>query len=213
MSYTGTRIDYTKGALEAGDLDASPLVELRKWFAVAEQAGVHEPNAMALTTVNAAGDPSSRIILIREVNDSALHFFTNYESRKGREIALTEKFCGLFFWPSLERQVRVEGVAACVPASVSDAYFASRPRGSQLGAWASRQSEELTSRDELEAALVSVTEQFAGKAVPRPPFWGGYALTPQRFEFWQGRKSRLHDRLVYIQNEGKAGYRMARLSP
>jgi pyridoxamine 5'-phosphate oxidase len=211
MSYTGTRIDYTKGALLASDLDVSPFVSLRQWFAVAEQAGVHEPNAMALTTVSRAGDPSSRIILIREVTDSALHFFTNYESRKGCELAETAKFSGLFFWPSLERQVRVEGSAERLADAASDAYFASRPRDSQLGAWASRQSEVLASREDLEASLSETEARFAGVVVPRPPFWGGYALKAHRFEFWQGRKSRLHDRLVYM--PGTAGFEIKRLSP
>jgi pyridoxamine 5'-phosphate oxidase len=208
--FAGTRIDYTKAALEESMLASSPVEQLRAWIEEAIKAGVTEPNAMALSTVKRDGFPSSRIVLMRALDDTGLRFYTNYGSAKGEELK-SGRASVLFFWHVLERQVRIEGTVAQLSGEESDAYFRSRPRESQLGAWASEQSQVLPSRAVLEARYQEVEARFAGKSVSRPPFWGGYLLAPHRFEFWQGRKSRLHDRLVYVA-EG-AGHRIERLSP
>jgi pyridoxamine 5'-phosphate oxidase len=180
------------------DPPTDPLDEFRTALAAAAAAGEAEAGtAMALATVDSDGSPSVRIVLLKSADARGFSFFTNYRSRKGREIEATGRAALCFYWPSLERQVRVEGRLERLPAAESDAYFASRPRGSQLGAWASLQSEPLPARAALEQRLAEVTARFAGAEVTRPPFWGGYLLAPQRLELWQGRADRLHDRIVY----------------
>jgi pyridoxamine 5'-phosphate oxidase len=170
-----------------------------------------EPHAMVLATADAAGAPSARVVLLRGWDERGFVFFTNYESRKGVELAARPRGTLLFYWPELERQVRIEGEARTLPAAESDAYFARRPRGHRLGAWASPQSRPLPDRAALERAMAEADARFGDDEVPRPPYWGGYRLTPERFEFWQGRPNRVHDRLRY-QRSG-AGWARDRLAP
>lgn len=206
------RTDYDWGTLVESDAPVDPYELFRSWLSDAEAAGEAEFNAMALATV-ADGRPTVRNVLLRGVDDDGrLQFFTNYDSRKGLELA-SDPFVGLLFsWLGIHRQVRIDGVAEPVPAEVSDEYFASRPRESRIGAWASEQSSLLVDRAELEARVAAITERFGEDEVPRPANWGGYQVTPEVFEFWQGRPSRLHDRLRYRRDAGGAWIR-ERLSP
>lgn len=182
-------------SLHESDLAAGPIEQFRRWFDEATRAEVEIPEAMGLTTVS-NGCPSSRIVLLKGV-DSGFVFFTNYTSRKSRELARDVRAALLFHWMAMERQVRIEGQVERVSAAESDAYFATRPRGSQVGAWASPQSQVIESREELEQAAKKIAERFEGSEVPRPPLWGGFRLVPDSVEFWQGRQDRLHDRLRY----------------
>ena len=187
-----------------------PFALFEAWYAEARKSEADVPDAMSLATVDAAGAPSSRIVLLKSVDARGLVFHTNYDSRKGREFEANPRVALLFFWPELERQVRVTGRAEHASAAESDAYFAQRPRESQLGAWASPQSAKIASRDVLEARLAEVRARFAG-TVERPPRWGGVRVVPARFEFWQGRASRLHDRLQWTREAD--GWHIARLAP
>jgi pyridoxamine 5'-phosphate oxidase len=205
------RTDYGLGKLERSDLNESPILQLSKWLGQASDAGLKDYNAFCLGTLDADDFPCSRIVLLRECSDQGLTFFTNYTSEKGRNIERNGKVTMNFFWTSLERQVRVWGLAEQVTTHESDVYFASRPRSSQLGAWASLQSQPLTDRRELDLALEAVTERFKDADVPRPAHWGGYKIDPVKFEFWQGRVSRLHDRFVYSKHEH--GWAIQRLNP
>lgn len=202
---------YRVGSLGREELMADPLDMLAAWVRRAEEAGEVEPNALALASVAADGRPSVRYVLLKEVSPAGLTFFTNYESRKAHELDGAGVAAAALWWPLLERQVRAEGRVERVPRAVSEAYFATRPRGSQLGAWTSPQSSPLEDRGELEARAAAVTARFAGGDVPCPPHWGGYLLRPERVEFWQGRDDRLHDRFLYTR-EGDA-WGITRLAP
>ena len=205
------RNDYTLSGLDITDVLADPVAQFRQWFDAAVQANVPEPNAMHVSTVSAGGRPDGRIVLLKGVSDAGFVFYTNYESRKGRELT-SQPFAALtFFYPELERQIRIEGTVEKVSPDVSDGYFASRPRSSQIGAWASHQSTVIDGREELENRQRELEMEFAGQAVPRPPYWGGFCVVPDAIEFWQGRSSRLHDRIRY-RKEGGA-WLIERLSP
>ncbi len=206
------RRDYETGGLDPATLPDQPLELLETWVDEAIAGGEAEPNAMALATVDEDGTPSVRIVLLRGLDERGLHFFTNYESRKAEQIAQNPRAAATFFWTGLHRQVRVEGKIRRQPADESDDYFASRPRGSQIGAWASPQSRVLESRNELEERIQEVEARFAGSTPPRPAFWGGYVLEVERWEFWLGRQSRLHDRVLYLPTEGGA-FTKQRLAP
>lgn len=210
MSYEAVRKDYVKHTLEEADCKENPIEMLDAWLKIALEES-EDANAMTLTTVNAKGEPSSRVVLIRKLDERGIVFYTNYESKKGTDLAENPNVAVNFFWPWLERQVRVQGSVVKLSAEESDAYFDTRPRESQLGAWASAQSDTMTTRDELEKALLVITEKFANKQVPRPPFWGGYLITPAYFEFWQGRANRLHDRIAYSRADNK--WQFKRLFP
>jgi pyridoxamine 5'-phosphate oxidase len=205
------RKNYSLGSLDEADLDRDPIRQFEKWFAQAIKAQLPEPNAMTLATVDSRGYPSARIVLIKGVDPRGFVFFTNYESRKGREIADNPRASLLFHWIELERQVRIEGRVEMTSAAESDAYYASRPLESRIGAWASAQSQEIESRAALEAREREIIARY-GEHPPRPPHWGGYRVVPDTMEFWQGRPSRLHDRMRYTR-DGSGAWRIARLSP
>jgi pyridoxamine 5'-phosphate oxidase len=205
------RKEYQQAELDELHTAENPLEQFANWFNAALKSELPEPHAMVLSTVNSDGRIASRVVLLRKYSDSGFQFFTNYDSRKGKE-ADNAGFAALnFFWPELERQVRIEGKVIRASVAESDAYFATRPRGSQLGAWASPQSQEIPSRQFLEHAFSEIESRFQNVEVPRPPHWGGYTIIPDFFEFWQGRESRLHDRICY-QLEGNT-WRRFRKAP
>lgn len=204
------RNDYTLRGLDERDLDADPIRQFGIWLADAVQAGLNEPNAMTLSTVTSDGAPDARIVLLKGVDAAGFRFFTNYESAKGRHLAAEPRASLLFFWGDLERQVRVAGRVEKLGRDETAAYFHTRPRSSQLGAWASAQSQVIPDRTWLENRFAALERQYPGE-VPVPPLWGGYLLRPESLEFWQGRTSRLHDRLRYRQNAGR--WMIERLSP
>ncbi|WP_080055666.1 pyridoxamine 5'-phosphate oxidase [Spirosoma aerolatum] len=205
------RNEYTLNGLDRADVLPDPVAQFRLWFDAALQAKVPEPNAMHISTVTDEGRPDGRIVLLKDISDDGFTFYTNYESRKGRELT-NRPFANLtFFYPELERQIRIEGRVEKVSNEDSDAYFNSRPRGSQIGAWVSHQSEVIDSREVLEARQRELDMQFAGQSVPRPPYWGGFRVVPDAIEFWQGRPSRLHDRIRYRKVE--EAWIIERLSP
>jgi pyridoxamine 5'-phosphate oxidase len=190
----------------------SPFQQFSEWMQEAEaQSGMNFPNAMTLATADASGRPSARIVLLKRFSEEGFVFFTNYESRKGRELTQRPEAALCFYWDQISRQVRVEGKVEKLPPTESAAYFHTRPRLSQIGAWASEQSREIPSRDYLEHRVAEVEKRYEGKTVPLPPFWGGFLLRPERFEFWQMRQGRLHDRLVF--EPGSRGWRTAVLAP
>lgn len=212
MSSFEDHVDYVEDGLPDGALGSDPLAALEGWLHDAEDAGLPDPNAMVVGTVAADGRPTSRTVLWKGFAGESLAFYTNRDSAKGLALAHEARVSLLFPWYGIHRQVRVEGLAAFAPDEMSDAYWATRPRGSQLGAWASAQSQPVASRAELDAALASVEERFAGiEAVPRPPHWGGYLVAPASVEFWLGRVGRLHDRLLFTR--GGSGWDETRLQP
>jgi pyridoxamine 5'-phosphate oxidase len=207
----GERRDYEGQDLDPAAVAPDPIEQFRAWMRAARESGVYEPEAMTVSTVGDDGRPSSRYVLLRGLDERGFSFFTNYESAKGRALAQRPFAALTFGWLALHRAVRVEGDVERLPAQESDAYFASRPRGAQISAWASPQSTVIAGRDELDRAMAEVEERFAGVEVPRPPHWGGLLVRPERVELWQGRPNRLHDRVRY-QRDGD-GWRIERLAP
>jgi pyridoxamine 5'-phosphate oxidase len=211
MNIEDMRRDYTQAGLDVGDLKESPYEQFALWFEQACAAKIHEPNAMSLSTVSSQGMPSLRTVLLKNYDDRGFVFFTNYESRKAKEIAENPKVCLLFPWIGLERQVIISGTAEKIPSSESLKYFWKRPVESQIGAWASPQSRTIESRKFLEMKFDEMKRKFADGKVPLPSFWGGFRVVPSSFEFWQGRTSRLHDRFQYSRD--KDAWKVERLAP
>lgn len=210
MDISAIRKDYSIKSLGISDVNTNPIRQFEEWFEEAVSADVLEVNAMTVSTLGLDGTPNARILLLKGV-DTGFIFFTNYESEKGRELEKNNSASLTFFWPELERQVRVRGKVQKISEVESDTYFFSRPLGSQIGAWVSPQSKPINSRADINARQLDIEKQFAGKAMSRPPHWGGYRLMPLSMEFWQGRPSRLHDRIKYELKEGK--WTLSRLAP
>jgi pyridoxamine 5'-phosphate oxidase len=207
----GERRDYEGQVLDPATVAADPIEQVRSWLRAAREAGIYEPEAMTVSTVGADGRPSSRYVLLRGLDERGFSFFTNYESAKGRALAQRPYAALTFGWLVVHRAVRVEGEVERLPPEESDAYFASRPRGAQISAWASPQSTVIGGRDELDRAMAEVEARYAGVEVPRPPHWGGFLVRPERVELWQGRLNRLHDRLRYVRDGDR--WRIERLAP
>lgn len=205
------RREYRSGPLRREHLDADPFVQFDRWFQDAQRASILEPNAMSVATVDAAGQPSSRTVLLKFYDRRGFVFYTNLGSRKARELSANPKVALLFFWPELHRQVKIRGTAARTSAAESLGYFMRRPRDSQLGAWISEQSQPIASRALLEQKFAEISRKFAAGEVPLPSFWGGYRVSPHAIEFWQGQESRLHDRFLYSSRDG--GWAIERLAP
>lgn len=211
MSIAHLRREYARARLDERDVDPDPLVQFHQWFDDARRAELPEPNAMTLATATPAGVPSARMVLLKAADERGFTFFTDYRSRKGQELEANPHAALVFFWGELERQVRITGTVSRVSREETEAYFRTRPRESRLGAWTSHQSTVLAGRETLEARLREVAARHPGDEVPTPPHWGGYLLEPDALEFWQGRESRLHDRVRYQREAGS--WRIERLSP
>lgn len=211
-SFSKTRIEYQKGALDIDSIDHDPFKQFQVWFDEATKSEPHEPNACALATVGSDRQPSVRMVLLKGIDQQGLIFFSNYDSRKGRDLEVNNRAALVFYWGSLERQVRVEGVVERVSEAESDEYFAKRPRDSQFGSAASTQSAVATSRAELERAMEELRRAVGDGPVPRPAHWGGYRVVPTMFEFWQGRESRLHDRIRFLKS-ASSKWKIDRLWP
>jgi pyridoxamine 5'-phosphate oxidase len=210
MQLADLRTNYTFAGLRRRDLNADPIKQFNNWFQQALSAEVVEPNAMTLATVDSEGQPSSRIVLLKGIDERGFSFYTNYQSRKGRELEGNPKAALTLFWPGLERQVCARGTCARLSREESEAYFKSRPLGSRLGAWVSNQSSVIPDREFLEKRLAEVTAQY-GEDPPLPDYWGGYLLNPVTVDFWQGRPNRLHDRFLYTRDGGS--WKLERLAP
>lgn len=211
MDLKSVRKEYTLGALDTANCGDGPLPLFTRWMHEAAAAGIPEVTAMTLSTLGSDGYPQSRVVLLKSLDDRGFTFFTNYQSDKGIAIESNPKVALLFFWPELQRQVRITGNASRVPKQVTEEYFSTRPRGSQTGAWASEQSREIPSRAWIESRFAETEALYTGKSIPAPPHWGGYSVDPFRMEFWQGRESRLHDRILF-EKEGNL-WTKKRLAP
>jgi len=210
MNIADLRQEYMRAGLSEADADRDPIGQFERWFEDALRARVPLPNAMTLATVGDDGAPSARAVLLKGIEDGGFVFYTNYRSRKARELEARSAACLAFLWSELERQVRIDGTVARVDSRASDAYYASRPLGARLSAWASAQSERVPDRGTLERAMEEARKRY-GDSPPRPPHWGGYRVLPRRIEFWQGRADRLHDRLLYTRSA--TGWKIERLAP
>ncbi len=212
MSIASIRRDYQLKSLSESDVASDPIKQFSIWWDEAISAKIDEVNAMTLSTIRTDGTPSARIVLLKGYDESGFVFFTNYESNKGKQIDYNSSVALLFFWKELERQVRIQGVCQRISAAESDSYFHSRPVGSQLGAWASPQSQVIEAREILEAKTAQLELQYQGLTIPRPPYWGGFRVVPTEVEFWQGRSNRLHDRIYYSRNAADF-WKIERLAP
>ena len=206
------RVEYGRGRLDESDAASDPFEQFNRWFEEAKRAGVPEANAMTLATADRTGAPAARVVLLKAADSRGFSVYTNYDRRKGRELAENPRAALCFFWQPLERQVRIEGAVERVGREESEAYFAARPRQAQIGAWVSQQSRPITSRAELERLEAELQERFTDIPVALPDYWGGYRVVPHAIEFWQGRPSRLHDRLLYTRSE-RGDWTLHRLSP
>lgn len=213
MDYQNLRKEYRRNQLNECDLNPNPYKQFNEWFQDVLQEKIEEPNAMTLATATKEGKPSARVVLLKEVDENGFIFYTNKESRKGQELKENPNAELLFYWFSQQRQVRISGAVELLSEEESQAYFQTRPLGSQLGAWVSKQSQALQNRELLEQAFHEAEEKYKGRLVPMPPYWGGYRVRPNRFEFWQGRSNRLHDRLVYSLDEKNNKWVVQRLYP
>jgi pyridoxamine 5'-phosphate oxidase len=205
------RRDYTRARLDEASVAPDPLVEFARWFDEAVKAEARDPNAMTLATSTADGVPSARIILLKGFDQRGFVFFTDYRSRKGTELLNNPRAALVFYWPELERQVRITGSTSRTEREVSEEYYRSRPKGSRLSAWISHQSQVIASREQLDSQIPELERRYPGEDVPLPPYWGGFRLRPDTIEFWQGRTNRLHDRLRYVRDGER--WRIERLSP
>lgn len=211
LNLQNLRQDYRMASLSESDVAADPILQFQKWFSEAVNAKLYEPNVMTFATADSDGKPSARIVLLKGFDEQGFVFYTNYESKKAQDLVENPQAALVFFWAELERQIRIEGIVSKVDKEISEAYFQSRPIGSQIGAIASAQSSVLTDRSILEERVAELTTQYEGKAIPKPEHWGGYLVEPKHIEFWQGRSSRLHDRITYDYTDGS--WKINRLAP
>lgn len=205
------RYEFSGNELDENRVDADPIIQFRHWFDEAVSAKVNDPNAFTLGTVGSDDYPDARIVLLKDFSPKGFTFYTNYNSSKGKELEANPKVCMNFFWPELARQVRVSGIVEKVSPEESDAYFRSRPKGSQISAWASAQSEFVKSHSEMVSRFEEMERRFENTEIPRPPHWGGYLIIPNKIEFWQGRMNRFHDRVLYVRSAN--GWTLSRLMP